>query len=109
MRSVGDGWTEAELLQLPGGELVVPGMVALSRGEETVESLLVTIAARRLRAAGLDVPQISNPDPELRLFRRLRAEGGTDAYGRYNSLIRRLIRFEHAIEAAHARRARSLK
>jgi hypothetical protein len=40
---------------LPGGDLTAKGLLDLEQGEETVEALLVCIAAPRLRAAGVPV------------------------------------------------------
>jgi hypothetical protein len=86
-----------DLLHLPGGDLVEKGLVDLRRGEESVEALLVSIGAPRLWSAGLRVP---NPlmDPERRLYLRLAAEDANSAHSRYNALVRRLVRFEHAFE-----------
>lgn len=74
------------------------GIDALSRGEETVEALLVSIGAARLRQLGLEIPR-TVPHPEDRLFRLLERESRTDAHGRYNALIRRLVSFERAAES----------
>ena len=96
---------------LPGANLVLAGVSALRRGELTVEALLVAIGARRLRAAGLQVPQAPGlPDsPELALYAALGAAHPRDAHSRYNALIRRLVSFERALErlAATSRNSRS--
>ena len=84
---------------LPGAELVSAGLDDLRRGEQTVEALLVSIGATRLRATGLDVPE-PLPEPELALYRLLGQEHGADAYGRYNALVRRLISYQRAAECA---------
>jgi hypothetical protein len=57
------------LSELPGAELILPGLDDLSKGKtNTVESLLIAIAATRLTAAGLDIPKIElAPEPELTL------------------------------------------
>ena len=90
---------------LPGADLVVAGIEALRRGEATVEALLVAVGAPRLRHAGVDVP--SPPcipeQPELALYAAIAADGGGDAHSRYNALIRRLVSFERALEAARRR------
>jgi hypothetical protein len=85
--------------ELPGSELVRRGLADLARGEETVEALLVSIGAPRLRRLGLDVPE-SLPDPEHRLYLRLHAVNADAAHSRYNALLRRLVRFERAAECA---------
>lgn len=88
---------------LPGAELVSAGLAALKRGEPTIEALLVTIGASRLRHAGLEVPSLPGMrDCELALYTALCETGGTDAHSAYNALIRRLVSFERALEAQAA-------
>lgn len=87
---------------LPGEDLVGAGIEALRRGEETVEALLVSIGAPRLRQPGLELPA-TIPDPEDRLYTLLEATHGDDAHGRYNSLLRRLVSFERAAECRASR------
>lgn len=48
---------------LPGADLVVTGLADLDRGVESVESLLVSIGALRLRQLGFAVP-LGPPNPE---------------------------------------------
>jgi hypothetical protein len=84
---------------LPGADLVTAGLDDLRRGDATVEALLVSIGATRLRAVGLEVPE-PLPEPELSLYELLRREHGDDAHGRYNALVRRLVSFERAAECA---------
>lgn len=84
---------------LPGAELIEAGLRDLSSGTESVESLLVSIAATRLRALGIDVPTpIENP--ELILYRRLAAVHGYAAHARYNALVRRLVSYQRAAACA---------
>jgi hypothetical protein len=45
-----------EALGLPGGEIIDAGLIALAAGEETVESLVVSLAAPRLRREGVPLP-----------------------------------------------------
>ena len=80
---------------LPGADLVEQGLRDLERGTESAESLLVSIAAPRLRALGLVVPAPWT-DPELRLYRLLAARYGTGAHARYNALVRRVVSFQRA-------------
>jgi hypothetical protein len=84
---------------LPGAELIEAGMRDLSAGTETIESLLVSIAAPRLRALGFDV---ATPiaDAELRLYQKLAATHGDAAHSQYNALIRRLVSFQRAAACA---------
>lgn len=103
------------LADLPGAELVLPGLEALralARGERagwSPEALLVAIGASRLRAAGLAVPDAPQPpmQPELALYEAMADDDGTDAHARYNALIRRLVSFERALEARSRRLAAS--
>lgn len=86
-----------ELEHLPGGDLVAKGLLDLAGSNETVEALLVSIAARRLRSCGLPVAT-PFPDPEHRLYVLLAREDSDSAHSRYNALLRRLTSFESALE-----------
>ena len=86
-------------LALPGAELVSAGLADLERGRESVEALLVSIGAERLKSVGIDVPS-PLPSPEKRLYGLLAAEHGNAAHSRYNALVRRLVSFERAAECA---------
>lgn len=83
---------------LPGGELIDKGLRDLAAGLETEEALLVSMAARRLRDAGIPVPARTLADPERRLYERLAREHEDSAHARYNALVRRLVSFEDAVE-----------
>jgi len=84
---------------LPGHELVSAGLRDLAAGRETEASLLVTMAAPRLRSLGLDVPATGAPDPSYRLYELLtHREGG--AHSRYNALVGRMVSFARAAEHA---------
>jgi hypothetical protein len=87
-------------LQFPGAEIVAKGLADQRNGVATIESLALEVVASRLRPLGFAVTT-STPEPELILYARLRAEHPTDAYGRYNSLLRRLDSFASARERAH--------
>ena len=89
---------------LPGEELVRRGIQDLERGVESVESLLVSIGAPRLRRLGLNVPQAFQ-SPEHRLYELLSAEHGDAAHSRYNALVRRLVSYERAAGVVGSRRA----
>ena len=84
---------------LPGAELVERGRRDLERGIESVESLLVSMAAERLRTLGVAVPT-AFPDPQLRLYQTLSSEFGDAAHSRYNSLVRRLVSYQRALACA---------
>ncbi len=87
----------------PGAELVLPGLQDAAAGRVTIASCLVSVARPLIESAGLTqgLPPLTYiAEPERALYRLLQAEGG-DAYGRYNSLLRRLVSFEQAVR--HAR------
>jgi hypothetical protein len=77
--------------------LVARGLRDLEQGRETNEALLVSIAAPRLRDAGLSVPDALS-DAEHRLYERLARTDPDSAHSRYNALLRRLTSFESALE-----------
>jgi hypothetical protein len=85
---------------LPGAELVELGIADLAAGIESVESLLVSIGAPRLRELGIAVER-PLPDPERRLYDLLAADDPDSAHARYNALLGRLISFERAAECAN--------
>lgn len=84
---------------LPGAELVERGLRDLDARAETVESLLVSLAAPGLRALGFTVREPFE-EPELRLYRHLAARHGAGAHARYNALLRRLVSFQRAAACA---------
>lgn len=89
----------ANLEALPGAELVEQGAADLDAGRESIEALLVSIGAPRLRSAGI---KLSRPitSPEHKLYALLATEKGDAAHSAYNALIRRLISFERAASCA---------
>ena len=84
---------------LPGADLIATGLNDLARRAETVESLLVSVGAPRLRALGIDVPS-PFADAELRLFDLLATRHGAGAHAKYNALIRRVVSFQRAAACA---------
>lgn len=85
---------------LPGANLIQQGVFDLTAGRESVESLLVSVGAPRLRSLGLDLPT-SISSPEHKLYLLLAREKGDAAHSAYNALIRRLVSFEHAAACAN--------
>ena len=87
------------LNELPGAEIILPGLRDLHNGESnTIGALLVAIAATRLTEAGLDIPKDRLvPEPELTLYDRLQDERD-DAYLYYNALLNLLNSFCNALE-----------
>jgi hypothetical protein len=89
------------LNELPGAEIILPGLSDLHRGESsTIGALLVAIAATRLTKAGLNIPDRLDPEPELTLYARLQDEQD-DAYPYYNALLNRLNSFCNALELSY--------
>jgi hypothetical protein len=88
-----------ELNELPGSELILPGLEDLYHGRNnTIGSLLIAIASTRLTAAGLDIPQESLvSEPELALYNYLQIDRD-DAYSYYNALLNSLNSFCAALE-----------
>jgi hypothetical protein len=84
---------------LPGADLIEVGLGDLAAGRETVESLLVSIGAPRLREMGLDVRSPFST-PEHRLYALLSQSDSDSAHSRYNALIRRLVSYERALACA---------
>lgn len=82
----------------PGEDIIIKGITDLEAGRETVESLLVSIGATRLRRAGLTIPNPTFDSPEHRLYKMLAAENSDSAHSRYNALVRRLVSYERAAE-----------
>ncbi len=86
-----------DLESLPGGDLVAKGLRDLASGQESEESLLVSIGEPRLRHAGLALTKTLD-SPEERLWALLGRDDPDAAHSRYNALIRLLISFERALE-----------
>ncbi len=85
--------------ELPGAELLLPGLDDLKNGNpDTVGALLVEIASKRLEAAGLEIPKkYLVAEPELTLYAWLEGER-EDAYPYYNALLNSLNSFCNAME-----------
>jgi hypothetical protein len=87
--------------RLPGYELVSGGLADLAAGRESEASLMVTMAAPRLRALGIDVPPAAD-GASHRLYEMLSERDGGAAHSRYNALIRRMVSLARAAERAEA-------
>src|SRR5436190_16234971 len=85
---------------LPGADLVREGLADLARGELSEPALLVLIGSPRLRRLGIAIPAVEQQSEtfEHQLYDRLEARLGRAAHSYYNSLIRRLVSYEHALE-----------
>ena len=79
----------------PGADLVERGLRDLARREVTVESLLVSLSAPRLRDLGLSVVDPFD-ESEMRLYQLLAERFGDGAHSKYNALIRQIVSFYRA-------------
>lgn len=83
---------------LPGTELIREGLRDHRESLHTIPSCLVRMARRRLVSAGLmEASPLHDMDAELDLYHLLSHEGDR-AHSCYNSLVRQLISFEHALD-----------
>lgn len=80
----------------PGQDLIDKGIADLKNGDETVESLLVSIGAPRLRSLGIPISLKTFSTPEHRLYNLLSKDGSDAAHSKYNALIRLLVSFERS-------------
>ena len=87
---------------LPGSELVERGLADLRAGVQTEASLLVAMAAPRLRALGFDVPDGGGDRPSHRLY-ELISQTSDSPHSRYNALVGRITSFARAAEHAASR------
>jgi hypothetical protein len=88
-----------ESSSFPGHEIVSVGLSDLAAGRESEASLLVSMAAPRLRALGFAVPADGVDCPSHRLYEVI-SEGYGGAHSRYNALVGRVVSFAHAAEHA---------
>jgi hypothetical protein len=88
-----------ELNELPGSELILPGLEDLAQGKNnTIGALLISIASIRLTKAGLDIPKVPLAvEPELALYDYLQGNRD-DTYSDYNALLDSLNSFCNALE-----------
>lgn len=85
-----------EALALPGGEIVDAGLAALARGEESMESLLVALAAPRLRREGVPLSGDVFADADVRLYRLLERDDAGLAHARFLACLRQMESFANA-------------
>jgi hypothetical protein len=83
----------------PGSDIVSAGLDDLAAGRESEASLLVSMAAPRLKALGYTVPADGVERPSHRLYELL-SSSGDGAHSRYNALIGRVVSFARAAERA---------
>jgi hypothetical protein len=88
--------------------MVDQGLADLAHGRITPESLLVSLAAPRLRFEGVPVTG-ALANPERRLYQMVARTEGDLAHERYNAWLRLAVSFANACSGARAgnsRRAR---
>jgi hypothetical protein len=90
-------------LGLPGGELVDQGLSDLADGSVTVPSLLVSLAASRLRREGVPLSTV-HETPEDGLYRLLSRSSGELAHARYNAYRQQVVSFADACRRARVDR-----
>jgi hypothetical protein len=93
---------DLQLENLPGAEIVLPGLADLQARRASVNASAVQAAAPRLRRAGLDAPSAGNgstPAAHI-LYRQLADELGDGAHSRYNAILARVASFAGAAELA---------
>lgn len=96
--------SDEALQNLPGAEIVLPGLADLKAGRESVNASAVQAAAPRLRRAGMDVPSAAGDTPAAHvLYRQLGEELGNAAHSRYNAILDRVVSFAGAAERARSR------
>ena len=86
-------------LGLPGGELIDAGLADLALGVTSHASLLVSLAAPRLRREGVPVGLVE-ADPDERLYELLAGSEGDLAHARYNALRQQVVSFANACRLA---------
>lgn len=92
---------EQSLDNLPGAEIVLPGLDDARAGRRTVNAAAAQAAAPRLRRLGLEPPADEDEVPAAhRLYRMLSEELGDAAHARYNAVLARLDSFATAAERA---------
>jgi hypothetical protein len=96
------GASSFDALGLPGGEMIDVGLVDLAGGKESIESLVVSLAAPRLRREGIPLPSDLIADAELRLYRLLEERGVELAHARYLAYLRQAASFADACFGARA-------
>ena len=92
--------SEQRFQNLPGAEIVLPGIEDLEAGQETVNALAVSAAASRLGVSRpTEVVEAEGPAAH-RLYLRLQDELGDGAHSRYNAILDRVASFARAIDNA---------
>ena len=92
---------------LPGADLIEQGLADLRAHRITEHALLVLVGEPRLRALDIIFPDCrpSFKGPvEHAFYDLLEQKYDRDAYSRYNSMLRRMASFAHALEREYSKR-----
>jgi len=89
------GGASFEALGLPGGDIIDTGLADLAAEKATRESLLVSLAAPRLRREGIPVGATLE-SPDERLYELLARTDPELAHARYGAYLRRVASFADA-------------
>jgi hypothetical protein len=92
-------------LGFPAGDLVDAGLAELADGKTTVASLLVSLAATRLRREGVPLSTV-HADPEDLLFKLLTLSSAELAHARYGAHLRQMSSFADACRRVRLDRRR---
>lgn len=90
------------LADLPGAEIVLPGIEDLKAGRETINALAVRAAAAKLGVRELVGEADADEPATHRLYLRLNSELGDAAHSRYNAILARVASFARAAGNARA-------
>ena len=94
-----------DALGLPGGELVDAGLADLADGKTSVASLLVSLAAPRLRREGVPVGRV-HERAEDGLYDLLELSSGELSHARYSAYLRQMSSFADACHGVRQDRSR---
>ncbi|HEX9699892.1 MAG TPA: hypothetical protein VGD06_10570 [Acidobacteriota bacterium] len=89
------GGASFEALGIPGGDIIDTGLADLAAEKATRESLLVSLAAPRLRREGIPVGATLE-SPDERLYELLARTDPELAHARYGAYLRRVASFADA-------------
>lgn len=87
---------------LPGGEILKNGLEDLGKSILSINAYLVLIGAPRLRRLGIEIPDCEIKNLEHKLYDILEDRNLNSAHSEYNSLIRRLVSLERAVELLYS-------
>lgn len=95
-------------LGLPGGDIVDTGLAHLADGTVSPESLVVSLAAPRLRREGVPIGTVHS-DPEDRLYDLLSRTAAELAHARYAAYLEQVASFADSCHLARRQHERDAK